>query len=45
MIEAIEHIIDGVIDVNGVFRGRIKAFGEWRAENFEIENHRRTLPY
>lgn len=37
MLESIEHIIDGVIDVNGVFRGRIKAFGEWRAENFEIE--------
>ena len=37
MLEPIEHIIDGVIDINGVFRGRIKAFGEWRADNFEIE--------
>jgi signal transduction histidine kinase len=36
MLDPIEHIIDGIIDVNGVFRGRIKAFGEWRAENFEI---------
>jgi hypothetical protein len=36
MLDPIEHIIDGVIDANGVFRGRIKAFGEWRSENFEI---------
>jgi Histidine kinase-, DNA gyrase B-, and HSP90-like ATPase len=36
MLDPIEHIIDGVIDANGVFTGRIKAFGEWRAENFKI---------
>jgi signal transduction histidine kinase len=36
MLDPIEHIIDGVIDVNGVFHGKIKAFGEWRADNFEI---------
>ncbi|WP_441256156.1 ATP-binding protein [Bradyrhizobium sp. 482_C4_N1_1] len=36
MLEPLEHIVDGIIDVNGVFRGRIKAFGEWRADNFEI---------
>jgi signal transduction histidine kinase len=36
MLDPIEHIIDGIIDVNGVFRGRVKAFGKWRAENFEI---------
>jgi signal transduction histidine kinase len=36
MLDPIEHIIDGIIDGNGVFRGRIKAFGKWRAESFEI---------
>jgi signal transduction histidine kinase len=36
MLDSIEHIIDGVIDANGLFRGRIKAFGEWRADGFEI---------
>lgn len=36
MLEPLEHIIDGIIDVNGVFRGSIKAFGECRADNFEI---------
>ncbi|MBR0786335.1 ATP-binding protein [Bradyrhizobium iriomotense] len=37
MLDPIEHIIDGVIDINGVFRGRIKAFGEWRSSSFEIQ--------
>lgn len=36
MLDPIEHIIDGVIDSNGVFRGRIKAFGKWRSHNFEV---------
>lgn len=25
-----EHVISGAVDSNGVFRGQIKAFGEWR---------------
>jgi signal transduction histidine kinase len=36
MLESIEHIIDGTIDSHGVFRGRVKAFGEWRSEEFSI---------
>jgi signal transduction histidine kinase len=36
MLEPIEHVIEGVIDVHGVFRGRVKAFGEWRSQDFII---------
>jgi signal transduction histidine kinase len=36
MLDPIEHIIDGTIDAKGVFRGRVKAFGRWREEHFEI---------
>jgi signal transduction histidine kinase len=36
MLDSIEHIIDGIIDSHGVFRGRVKAFGEWRSEDFSI---------
>ena len=25
----LEHIIEGDVDINGVFRGRVKAFGKW----------------
>lgn len=25
----LEHIIEGDVDINGVFRGRVKAFGQW----------------
>lgn len=25
----LEHLIDGVVDTNGVFTGRVKAFGQW----------------
>ncbi len=27
--EALEHLLDGNIDEHGVFRGQVKAFGEW----------------
>lgn len=28
-LEELEHVVDGSVDVLGVFRGRIKAFGRW----------------
>lgn len=28
--EEMEHVLSGNIDVHGVFRGQVKAFGEWR---------------
>ena len=28
-LEGLEHQIDGIIDKNGVFKGRIKTFGKW----------------
>jgi signal transduction histidine kinase len=28
--EMMEHIIEGTVDEDGIFRGQIKAFGEWR---------------
>lgn len=30
LTEEMEHVISGNVDENGVFRGQIKAFGEWR---------------
>ncbi len=27
-LEDLEHVIDGVIDINGIFKGRVKAFGK-----------------
>lgn len=35
--DMLEHIVDGTVDSHGVFRGRIKAFGEWLEEGQEIE--------
>lgn len=31
-----EHVVDGEVDVSGVFKGRIKAFGEWLPERVTI---------
>mgnify|MGYP003365427081 CR=1 FL=1 len=28
--DAMEHVLSGNIDENGIFRGQVKAFGEWR---------------
>ncbi len=28
--DSLEHVLSGNIDVNGVFRGKVKAFGEWQ---------------
>lgn len=36
-IDALEHRLDGRVDSNGVFRGRIKAFGEWLPDDCVIE--------
>ena len=36
LIQDVEHVIDGIIDENGVFHGRVKAFGVWRDENVRI---------
>lgn len=37
MIEPLEHHIEGAVDSDGVFRGRIKAFGAWIAEECVID--------
>ncbi|TQI75330.1 histidine kinase/DNA gyrase B/HSP90-like ATPase [Bosea sp. AK1] len=37
MLDGMEHIIDGAVDANGVFRGRIKAFGVWQDGIVTIE--------
>lgn len=36
MIESMEHVIDGFINIHGVFKGRVKSFGEWTAEESVI---------
>ena len=36
-VDALEHRIEGRIDANGVFSGRVRAFGEWLPENCVIE--------
>lgn len=37
--EEMEHVLSGNIDENGVFRGQVKAFGEWRklGSDYEIQ--------
>jgi signal transduction histidine kinase len=35
-VEKFEHVVDGQIDEQGVFRGRVKAFGKWLADTIEI---------
>lgn len=35
-LEDLEHIIDGSIDENGYFNGRVKVFGEW-IDNFTVK--------
>lgn len=35
--DAFEHILEGTIDERGVFRGQVKAFGEWRAMGNDYE--------
>lgn len=37
--EEMEHVLSGNIDENGVFRGQVKAFGEWRklGADYEIQ--------
>lgn len=37
--EEMEHVLSGNIDSNGVFRGQVKAYGEWRKEGTDYEIH------
>jgi signal transduction histidine kinase len=32
----LEHVVEGVVDSNGVFKGRVKAFGQWLAGEVTI---------
>lgn len=32
MIEGMEHVVDGFLNINGTFKGKIKAFGQWVEE-------------
>jgi hypothetical protein len=32
----LEHVLEGEVDVNGVFKGRVKAFGSWLAGEISI---------
>ena len=35
--EQMEHVLSGNVDENGVFRGQIKAYGEWRKQGADYE--------
>lgn len=37
--EEMEHVLSGNIDMDGVFRGQVKAFGEWRKLGSDYEIH------
>lgn len=37
LLDSMEHLLDGSIDRDGVFRGRIKAFGQWIPEECVID--------
>jgi len=32
----LEHVLDGHVDEQGIFRGRVKSFGQWLPEDVEI---------
>jgi Histidine kinase-, DNA gyrase B-, and HSP90-like ATPase len=32
----LEHVIEGDVDINGVFKGRVKAFGQWLTDEVTI---------
>ncbi|MBZ9654013.1 ATP-binding protein [Phyllobacterium lublinensis] len=32
MVEGMEHVVDGFLNINGTFKGKIKAFGQWVQE-------------
>ena len=36
-VDALEHRIEGRIDANGIFSGRVRAFGEWLPDDCVIE--------
>lgn len=35
-LEELEHILDGTVDESGIFKGRIKAFGQWLEGEIQI---------
>lgn len=35
-LENLEHVLDGHVDTNGIFRGRVKSFGQWLPGEVEI---------
>jgi signal transduction histidine kinase len=37
MVEGMEHRLEGVVDKDGIFRGKVKAFGNWIEETVVIE--------
>lgn len=37
--EEMEHVLSGNIDENGIFRGQVKAFGEWRTQDQDYIIH------
>ncbi len=36
-LEELEHVVEGAVDANGIFRGRVKAFGEWLTDEIVIQ--------
>ncbi|WP_038182296.1 sensor histidine kinase [Vibrio rhizosphaerae] len=36
-LEDLEHIIEGSVDHEGYFKGRVKVFGEWVAEDYTVK--------
>jgi signal transduction histidine kinase len=35
-LEELEHVLDGLVDRNGIFRGKVKAFGKWLDDEITI---------
>ena len=35
-LEELEHVVEGRVDVSGIFKGRIKAFGKWQKGEISI---------
>lgn len=37
LLDGMEHLVEGAVNANGLFKGRIKAFGEWLPDDCTID--------
>lgn len=37
-LHRLEHVVDGIVDSNGTFQGKIKAFGKWIEKAYKVDS-------